>query len=51
MPIPSTLCRSRWEMDEVESLLLGGAADATDLAVGSKKENEKKKKRRRPVIG
>jgi hypothetical protein len=30
-------------MNEVESLRLGGAADATDLAGGSSKENEEEK--------
>ena len=41
--ISSPFCRSRWAMNEVESLRLGGAADATDLAGGSSKENEEEK--------
>ena len=41
--IPSTFCRSSWAMNEVESLRLGGAADATDLARGSSKENEEER--------
>ena len=41
--IPSAFCRPSWAMNEVESLRLGGAADATDLAGGSRKENEEEK--------
>ena len=44
-PLPSTFCRSRWTMDEVESLRLGGAADATDFAGDSRNDDEKNKKK------